>query len=51
MIMPMMTHQPGVITSVGIDLHLGKSLSLGGGIVEYIIWLLDFYGPDYFRYY
>jgi hypothetical protein len=31
-IMPKMTHQPGAITGVGIDLHLGKSLSLGGGM-------------------
>jgi hypothetical protein len=31
-IMPMMTHQPRAIISVGIDLHLGKSLSLGGGM-------------------
>jgi hypothetical protein len=30
-ITPMMTHQPGAATRAGIDLHLGKSLSLGGG--------------------
>jgi hypothetical protein len=30
MIMPTMTHQPGVITSVGIDLHLGQKPKLGG---------------------
>jgi hypothetical protein len=27
----MMTHQPGAATRAGIDLHLGKSPSLGGG--------------------
>jgi hypothetical protein len=30
MIMPPMTHQPGAITSVGIDLHLGQKPKLGG---------------------
>jgi hypothetical protein len=30
MIIPPMTHQPGVITSVGIDLHLGQKPKLGG---------------------
>jgi hypothetical protein len=30
MIMPTMTHQPGAITSVGIDLHLGEKPKLGG---------------------
>jgi hypothetical protein len=29
-IMPMMTHQLGVITGVGIDLHLGQKPKLGG---------------------
>jgi hypothetical protein len=29
-IMPMMTHQPGAITGVGIDLHLGQKPKLGG---------------------
>jgi hypothetical protein len=31
-IMLMMTHQPGAITRVGIDLHLGQNPKLGGGI-------------------
>jgi cation transporter-like permease len=30
MIMPPMIHQPGAITSVGIDLHLGQKPKLGG---------------------
>jgi hypothetical protein len=30
MIMPPMTHQPGAITSVGFDLHLGQKPKLGG---------------------
>jgi hypothetical protein len=30
MTMPMMTHQPGATTSVGIDLHLGQKPKLGG---------------------
>jgi hypothetical protein len=30
MIMLMMIHQPGVITCVGIDLHLGQKPKLGG---------------------
>jgi hypothetical protein len=30
MIIPPMTHQPGAITSVGIDLHLGQKPKLGG---------------------
>jgi hypothetical protein len=30
-ITPMMTHQPGATTRDGIDLHLGKNLSLGEG--------------------
>jgi hypothetical protein len=34
MIMPTMTHQPGAITSVGIDLHLGKKPKLGGRYAE-----------------
>jgi hypothetical protein len=29
-IMPTMTHQLGAITGVGIDLHLGQKLKLGG---------------------
>jgi hypothetical protein len=29
-IMLTMTHQPGAITSVGIDLHLGQKPKLGG---------------------
>jgi hypothetical protein len=29
MIIPLMTHQPGAITSVGIDLHLGQKPKLG----------------------
>jgi hypothetical protein len=29
-IMLMMTHQPGAITSIGIDLHLGQKPKLGG---------------------
>jgi hypothetical protein len=29
-IMPTMTHQPGAITSIGIDLHLGEKPKLGG---------------------
>jgi hypothetical protein len=31
-IMLMMIHQPGVIISIGIDLHLGQKPKLGGGI-------------------
>jgi hypothetical protein len=31
-IMPMMTHQHGAITSVGIDLHLGQKPKLRGGM-------------------
>jgi hypothetical protein len=30
MIIPPMTHQPGAITNVGIDLHLGQKPKLGG---------------------
>jgi hypothetical protein len=32
MIMPTMAHQPGAITSIGIDLHLGEKPKLGGGM-------------------
>jgi hypothetical protein len=30
--MPTITHQPGAITRVGIDLHLGQKPMLGGGV-------------------
>jgi hypothetical protein len=33
-IMPTMTHQLGVITGVGIDLHLGQKPKLGGRYVD-----------------
>jgi hypothetical protein len=29
-----MTHQPGAITSIGIDLHLGQKPKLGGRYVD-----------------
>jgi hypothetical protein len=50
MIMPTMTHQPGAITSVGIDLHVGQNPKLGGEVCRqlthlYIIFCRDFVYP------
>jgi hypothetical protein len=43
--MPTMTHQPGAITGVGIDLHLGQKPKLGGRYADdsliYISYFVD----------
>jgi hypothetical protein len=46
MITPMMTHQPGATTGVGIDLHLGQNPKLGGRYADdALIYILYFVGP------
>jgi hypothetical protein len=48
MIMPPMTQQPGAITSVGIDLHLGQKPKLGGRYVaNSLIYTSYFVGTLY----
>jgi hypothetical protein len=47
-IMPLMTHQPGVITSVGIDFHLGQKPKLGGRYADdSLIYISYFVGTLY----
>jgi hypothetical protein len=48
MITPMMTHQPGATTGVGIDLHLGQKPKLGGRYADdSLIYISYFVGPLY----
>jgi hypothetical protein len=48
MITPMMTHQPGATTGVGIDLHLGQNPKLGGRYADNpLIYISYFVGPLY----
>jgi hypothetical protein len=48
MTMPMMTHQPGATTSVGIDLHLGQKPKLGGRYTDdSIIYISYIFGILY----
>jgi hypothetical protein len=46
--MPMMTHQLGVITGAGIDLHLGQKPKLGGRYADdTLIYISYFVGTLY----
>jgi hypothetical protein len=48
MTMPMMTHQPGETTIVGIDLHLGQKPKLGGRYTDdSFIYISYFVGTLY----
>jgi hypothetical protein len=48
MITPIMTHQPGATTIVGIDLHLGQKPKLGGRYADdSLIYISYFVGPLY----
>jgi hypothetical protein len=42
-IMLTMTHQPGAITSVGIDLHLGQKPKLGGRYADNSLIYTSYY--------
>jgi hypothetical protein len=42
-IMLMMIHQPGVITCVGIDLHLGQKPKLGGRYTDISLIYTSYY--------